>query len=74
LIQGTGQIAVELQLDGYHPAPLKLSRASDEKRTSELQPLPTVKSTPKKGAGGKKGKGKKRGGSVRDNDDVAIIK
>ena len=74
MIQGTGQVQVELKLEGYQPVQLKLSRASDEQRTSALQPIPVTKPAVKKGASSKKVKGKKRAGSVRDNDDVAIFK
>lgn len=74
-----GQVAVELQLDGYQPVTLKLSRDSDETYKRELQPVATgskttSKKTQKSLKTSKKTKSKKRGGSVRDNDDVAIIK
>ncbi|HNN91588.1 MAG TPA: serine/threonine-protein kinase [Pseudomonadota bacterium] len=80
--QAKGQVAVQLQLEGYQPLSLKLSRESDETYKSELQPIASSsKGTSKKNQKSQKGeksskktKGKKRGGSVRDNDDVAIIK
>lgn len=74
--QAKGLVAVQLQLDGYQPLSLKLSRENDETIKSELEPVArSSKGTSKKSQKiSKKTKSKKRGGSVRDNDDVAIIK
>jgi serine/threonine protein kinase len=79
--QAQGLVAVQLQLEGYQPLSLKLSRDADETYKSELLPLASSNSkgsskgsSKKSQKSSKKAKGKKRGGSVRDNDDVAIIK
>ncbi|MBL9002991.1 MAG: serine/threonine protein kinase [Myxococcales bacterium] len=75
-----GEEAVQLRLNGYTAITLQLSRGNSEEHERELQPVPVIAAKSKKGnnhkksSSSKKGKGKKRGGSVRDNDDVAIIK
>ena len=75
---GPGRLAVQLRLQGYEAMYLQLSRENDEQIRKELQKVATTtvssKKSSSKKSSSKKGKGKKRGGSVRDNDDVAIIK
>lgn len=78
-VAGSGEEVVQLRLDGYAPITLQLNRGNSEQYQKELKPLAVTtagskKSSSKKSSSSKKGKGKKRGGSVRDNDDVAIIK
>jgi len=74
---GTGREAVQLRLDGYSAVTLQLNRAGNEELQQDLQPVAVAAASSKKSSkksSSKRVKGKKRGGSVRDNDDVAIIK